>query len=103
MKKGDFQIKKANEKRKVVRSAKINDKDTEIAIEVMLNHNKGLYTIKPLISTSHVEDSDAKKNALCKLVGDLTFEAIKDAEKWREEWLKNRPKEGGSLPMGFED
>ena len=101
MKKGDFQIKKANEKRKVVRSAKINDKDTEISIEVTLNHNKGLYTLKPLISTSHIEEGDPKKNALCKLVGDLLFEAIKDAEQWREEWLSNRPDQE-PLPMGFE-
>ena len=104
MKKGDFQIKKANEKRKVVRSVKLNDKDMEVGIEVVLNHNKGLYTIKPLISTSHVEDTEAKKKAFCKLIGDLTFEAIKDAEKWRQDWLENAPKEDNvQLPMGFND
>ncbi len=103
MKKTDYQIKKQNTKVTFSRAVKLNDKDMNISIDVTMNHNKGLYTIQPKVATSHVEDTKVKRQALCKTIGDLTYEAIVYAENWRKEWAANQPKDDNQLPMGFDE
>lgn len=103
MKKTDYQVKKGSEKIKFIRGVKINDKDTNLTIQLSLNHNKGLYTIQPQLTTSEVTGDDTLDKETCKVVGDLLFEATVYAEEWRKEWLTNQP--GGDknqLPMGFD-
>lgn len=104
MKKTDYQIKKGSEKVKFLRGVKINEKDTNLTVELTLNHNKGLYTIQPKISTSEVTGDEKLDRVTCEVVGDLLYEATLYAQNWRMEWLSKQPKEEpGTLPMGFDE
>lgn len=98
MNKKDYRIKKGPEKVKFLRAVKINDKDTNLSIEVTLNHNKGLYTLQPKVSTSEVSGDATLDKAMCKVVGDLLYEATLYCEKWRSEWRSNQPKDENDEP-----
>lgn len=100
MKKTDYQIKKGNEKIKFVRGVKINDKDTNLTVEITLNHNKGLYTIAPKITTSEVTDDEVLDKATCKVMADLLYEAMQYCIKWRKKIKENDDAE--QLPLGFD-
>lgn len=102
MKRQDYQIKRGIEKLKFERSCEINDRDTNLTIELSLNHSKGIYTVQPKVSTGEVTGEPKKDKATCAVVGELLFESIQYANNWRLQWLENNPKQG-ELPMLFPD
>ena len=105
MKRTDYSIKKGSEKIKFLRGVKINDKDTNLTIEMTLNHNKGLYTIQPKISTSEVAADPVLDKAMCKVVSELLYEATVYATLWRDNWLSNQSddNDGKQTKMDMED
>lgn len=100
LKKGEFQQNKKNTKEEFVRSAKINGRDQNIVIDVILNHNKGLYNVQPKISAGMITGNKAEDKALLKVISDLTENAIEYCKEWREDWMvKNKMEDERQLKI----
>jgi hypothetical protein len=90
MKTTEFQVRPANKKEIYTRSAKINDRDVSINIELVMNELKGTFTILPKLTSQHFTGKAINDKATLKVVADLSYEALKKAHDWQDEWYANK-------------
>jgi len=78
------------------RGVQINDKTSNLSVELKLNHKKDLVTIVAKIDNDQMTGDAKLDSAMLETLNELTLEAISQGVKWRNE--RKKAKEENSDP-----
>lgn len=102
MKKTDYQVVQKSQKVALERAVTINEKASNLRVEINLNPVKGMYSIKSVINFEQITGETKLDSALIKTVGELILEAIIYGENWKETWQSTRSSEENSLGLDLD-
>ncbi len=103
MKKIDYQVNIGIMPVIFTRGVVINDKSSNLSVELKLNHKKDLFTINAKVNNNQVTGDDMLDVAMLETHNELILEAIKYGVNWRNERLaaKEENADPDQLEMGL--